>query len=1581
MKEKQFQQKTERKSKPVPVVVPEQETSLAENVLYQTSESARFGRLGTINPVSALASGVANSGMNMREFSSNPYSKLSSQNIYSELASQSSVKTLAVSSPNDKEERQADALAQKIVGPQSRAQRWVQGPTPILPDGFESKVKGTRGKGRPLDGKTKDLVETHTGWDLDGVMVHEYSEAVELSDEINARSFTYGLDIYGDTSSLDPNTREGQLRLVEEVIHTQQPSGALIKRDPGDDNDPEEEKEPSLTLHVVFGEKISGANKDKKAAFYAIKELHSVLGVNMSDAAFKIHVEGTWSWSLKKDYEEGDELTTHVSRTKVESELTRLKYSPEHIAMTMANLFSESSGHNKFYHWVYTRANPDAPVEYDFFLRHVGALLYDNEIYQAHQALPHVRDFIANYLFGIDHDFTQIDYPTLLEVVQTLVSMGELDVQFYNYEVSPGGGEFTLEGYLTSLKDFKENKDDVIESKGLYEEYRKLAAQKHILQTGESLGDFDESYGLNQGQKDVLILDTRINQLLLAAYMEGLLSERLLTAYHLAVQDVFYVTNNIDRSFINEFGVREEQDSIEMARKSLVAFYRTYETEYWDVIYAESSSPAFVWDLKTFTLIKDQFARTHINEKVTLVKGADGTSSWTSVIEMFKDDVVVMFNNMADKITKKARGDGDRQEHMESLANNIKASGLIRENIMKVLQKHPHATSVERIPAMFFPEVDDKDGKRSDAFATDGIPWYFYLVKERLASGKDSYTLYDVVRTDILHTEAVEVDASLSEYQKMQKVNTEFRSKVSKSSWLSAGLLYYDFPTQATKVVSCGNMSFGDWLKVIGYVVGAVVLILVGIAFYATAIGAPIGAGMWITAGAMISAAFILAGVGFKLSEMSSIGVDDNKAYFLEILEGIIAAATLGSTIGTVVGKLVVGANVGKFGLLAAKGLDYMILPLEITALAGDVVFLVAITPDVAAQIAHFSESDDPNASWNLFKVIGMALANLALFKMSFKGGRKNIKAHLKNGGFIHLDVGANGKLIAKLSANNRVGFGHVEQPGGGRNRSNDSRGKKTSVEDSMDAFADVYHHQDAADVRAYVEADPNAHSFVKRNGTRGLEALHLAGGNVADARKIMASFSAKTFSGGHLFKLIKDKSLANKVRDIILRKYTVRVVASNYQKGAAAAYTKQGYTVSKTDIDGVQLAKNEYGEVIAIVSNAKYKAWTGEVLNFRYETGSANLSPHLKGVVGEDADLGARLHQDMEQRLEYEDVDFNPAAREKALKEYYQEYDKLKSKQAVEIYLEYKNNSELRRNINGDKNYRKIDSVAEIANALANPKFNSFENLVMLNNHYKTRALRAEFEATFLNKKNGDLTKQLKDYRAIQKIDPIKAQIALNKLERALKAREFRDSLEADGFFSPKDTVRGTKSWHMVQSTNIRPAKITAGTKRRMRVDDIVGMQDSIGNFSGGYWVLHNALLLSRGKTIGTSDIKVWYNLAEGAQGWWTVDHRRLYAYKLGGKEYIDVEYISMKELTQDRNLRKMTTDTGGEDIILRVGFDANRKFVDPKAAKAARIKYTIEKWSLKDSGDGTWVIRNEDGEIIKLEEIEIYLPPKENP
>lgn len=94
--------------------------------------------------------------------------------------------------------------------------------------------------------------------------------------------------------------------------------------------------------------------------------------------------------------------------------------------------------------------------------------------------------------------------------------------------------------------------------------------------------------------------------------------------------------------------------------------------------------------------------------------------------------------------------------------------------------------------------------------------------------------------------------------------------------------------------------------------------------------------------------------------------------------------------------------------------------------------------------------------------------------------------------------------------------------------------------------------------------------------------------------------------------------------------------------------------------------------------------------------------------------------------------------------------------------------------------------------------------------------------------------------------------------------------------------------------------------------------MQNSIKNQTGEYTVLENAAALKSGalKVTDLPEIKIWKD-SNGKV--WTLDHRRLAAYRMAELDRIPFEWATEKEVSSQ--MWKMTTKTGGTSVKLKVG------------------------------------------------------------
>jgi hypothetical protein len=77
------------------------------------------------------------------------------------------------------------------------------GNSPQPSQGFESKLSVSKGGGAPLDPGIQGKMETGIGADFSNVKVHQGDSATHMSNQIGARAFTHGNDIYFNEGEYD----------------------------------------------------------------------------------------------------------------------------------------------------------------------------------------------------------------------------------------------------------------------------------------------------------------------------------------------------------------------------------------------------------------------------------------------------------------------------------------------------------------------------------------------------------------------------------------------------------------------------------------------------------------------------------------------------------------------------------------------------------------------------------------------------------------------------------------------------------------------------------------------------------------------------------------------------------------------------------------------------------------------------------------------------------------------------------------------------------------------------------------------------------------------------------------------------------------------------------------------------------------------------------------------------------------------------------------------------------------------------------------------------------------------------------
>ncbi|TQV87425.1 eCIS core domain-containing protein [Aliikangiella coralliicola] len=94
---------------------------------------------------------------------------------------------------------------------------------------FESSLSQSKGGGSPLPDNTRSEMESGIGADFSNVRVHTDSNAAQMSQNINAKAFTHGSDIYFNQGQYNPSSTGGKHLLAHELTHTVQQGASAQK--------------------------------------------------------------------------------------------------------------------------------------------------------------------------------------------------------------------------------------------------------------------------------------------------------------------------------------------------------------------------------------------------------------------------------------------------------------------------------------------------------------------------------------------------------------------------------------------------------------------------------------------------------------------------------------------------------------------------------------------------------------------------------------------------------------------------------------------------------------------------------------------------------------------------------------------------------------------------------------------------------------------------------------------------------------------------------------------------------------------------------------------------------------------------------------------------------------------------------------------------------------------------------------------------------------------------------------------------------------------------------------------------------
>ena len=140
-----------------------------------------------------------------------------------------------VSSFNDGEDIQRKCAACEA---EEHVQKKSDGAESTASSGIESRLGSSKGGGAAMDNSTRSNMESAMGADFSNVRVHTDSNAVQLSQDLNAHAFAHGNDVYFNQGKYNPGSTDGDRLLAHELVHTVQQgrSGKVVQKSPMSDD-------------------------------------------------------------------------------------------------------------------------------------------------------------------------------------------------------------------------------------------------------------------------------------------------------------------------------------------------------------------------------------------------------------------------------------------------------------------------------------------------------------------------------------------------------------------------------------------------------------------------------------------------------------------------------------------------------------------------------------------------------------------------------------------------------------------------------------------------------------------------------------------------------------------------------------------------------------------------------------------------------------------------------------------------------------------------------------------------------------------------------------------------------------------------------------------------------------------------------------------------------------------------------------------------------------------------------------------------------------------------------------------------
>jgi hypothetical protein len=180
-----------------------------------------------------------------------------------------------------------------------------------------NRLKRSKGGGTPIANEVRAFLEPRMQFDFSKVRIHQDNEAAQMNQDLGARAFTHGRDIYFGAGQYTPNSREGRQLLIHELTHVVQQgrvqgSPTLVQRESIEEYAREVAKQRRFLREAAL-ELAKGSTKTERVLKFVGTWGRNASPFNIAMNYVRLNWQGVSYWmEVRKAAKAGRALLKHV---------------------------------------------------------------------------------------------------------------------------------------------------------------------------------------------------------------------------------------------------------------------------------------------------------------------------------------------------------------------------------------------------------------------------------------------------------------------------------------------------------------------------------------------------------------------------------------------------------------------------------------------------------------------------------------------------------------------------------------------------------------------------------------------------------------------------------------------------------------------------------------------------------------------------------------------------------------------------------------------------------------------------------------------------------------------------------------------------------------------------------------------------------------------------------------------------------------------------------------------------------------------------------------------------------------------